>query len=314
MRGEKRFETLEMRVSALEEHLDGSKPSKMDGDVPELVKLADVSNVVIWKPAAPHVFTSCPIRSDFFTLPLYAFWCDKIKEPPRYHRKQGEFVYIAHALWERGYLKLGNRGLGFGVGMEPLVDLFCSYGCEITASDLDEATAAEMGWTKTNEHSSSIDQLYRGISRREDFERLATWRMVDMNDLPTDLRDYDFCYSSCSIEHVGSLDLCKRFLKKSLDTLKPGGLSVHTTELNLSSNYNTVTEGGTIIWRRRDIEAIAAEIEAAGHSVETLDFYTGSGPVDCTIDIAPGAGEPHLRLQLEGYESMSFGLIIQKAC
>lgn len=300
------------RVSWNLGHRSHMNPSKMDRGAPEATTLASVSDVVRWKPVAPQVCTSSPIRSDLFTLPLYAYWCNQIKEIPRYHRKQGEYVYIAHALWERGYLKRGNRGLGFGVGKEPLVDLFCSYGCEMTASDIDEATAVELGWAQTNQHSGLIDQLYCGISSRSDFDRVAEFRIVDMNHLPEDLRGFDFCYSSCSIEHVGSLDLCKDFLRNSLDTLKPGGLSIHTTEFNLSSNVRTITKGGTIIWRQRDLEEITAELEEAGHSVEPLDFYVGSGCVDQVIDLPPYANEPHIKLEIAGYKSMSFGLIIRK--
>ncbi len=78
---------------------------------------------------------SCLCRQEHFALPQYAYWCKRIKEVPRWHRKQWEFVYICQALWEAGMLDAGKRGLGFGVGKEPLVALFAALGCNITATD-----------------------------------------------------------------------------------------------------------------------------------------------------------------------------------
>ena len=54
---------------------------------------------------------------------------------PRWHRKLWEYVMICQALWERGMLRAGRRGCGFGVGQEPLPALFASLGCEVLAAD-----------------------------------------------------------------------------------------------------------------------------------------------------------------------------------
>ncbi len=44
------------------------------------------------------------------------------------HRKMWEWLFIAEALAERGMLAEGRRGLGFGVGQEPLVAAFAATG------------------------------------------------------------------------------------------------------------------------------------------------------------------------------------------
>ena len=49
----------------------------------------------------------------------------------------GVVAGIAQALYERGKLKPGSRGLGFAVGKEPLSDLFASFGCDVVATDLE---------------------------------------------------------------------------------------------------------------------------------------------------------------------------------
>lgn len=50
----------------------------------------------------------------------YAFWCGEFGQKPAMHRKQWEYVFICKALHERGLLAPGRRGIGFGVGSEPL--------------------------------------------------------------------------------------------------------------------------------------------------------------------------------------------------
>jgi hypothetical protein len=262
----------------------------------------------------PFVFSSTVCRADHFLMPLYAYWTELLEGGPRFHRKQWEFVYICQVLSERGFLREGSRGIGFGVGKEPLADLFCSLGCEIVGTDLAPEEAVGKGWAETNQHAASHEALYRGISDRADFEKRVTFRSVNMNSIPADLRGFDFCYSSCSIEHVGSLDLSMAFVRNVLDVLRPGGLSVHTTEFNLTSNSDTVTEGATVYWRRRDFESVAERLRAEGHFVEPLDFYQGDGVLDHFVDTPPySTSEPHLRLLLSQYACTSMGLVVRKA-
>jgi hypothetical protein len=78
-------------------------------------------------------------------------WCDKLGECRNHlHRKIWEYCYIAQALYERGLLAPGRRGLGFGVGKEPLAALFASYGCTIVATDLDPVSALRGGWVQND--------------------------------------------------------------------------------------------------------------------------------------------------------------------
>jgi hypothetical protein len=142
-----------------------------------------------------------------------------------------------------------------------------------------------------------------------------------MNHIPDDLRGYDFTWSTCSFEHCGSLELGLRFLERQMECLRPGGVAVHTTEFNLSSNDDTLAEGPCVIFRLRDIEDVCRRLTEQGHHVEPLDLDPGSDELDRFVDPPPyyeSAKEPygrikHLRLSLAGYASTSIGLIIRKA-
>src|SRR5438094_663038 len=68
----------------------------------------------------------------------------------------GWWCYIAEVLWERGMLQPGRRGLGFGVGHEPLAALFASFGCHILATDLEEQEARRTGWVDTQQHAGGL--------------------------------------------------------------------------------------------------------------------------------------------------------------
>jgi hypothetical protein len=251
-------------------------------------------------------------QSDFLT-DRYKFWCDFMREVPRFHRKQWEFYYVAESLFQRGLLSPGKRGLGFAIGREPLPACFATLGCSITATDLPPEDSVAQGWDSTNQWCGGLANLNdRGICDPNTFSRLVKYRPVDMNVIPTDLRDYDFNWSSCSFEHLGSISKGLAFLRNQLDTLKPGGIAVHTTEYNISSNHDTLELENCVIFRQQDIERVTDEIRSQGHHVEELDFSLGWHPLDYKIDLPPYKSAPHLRLQLDRYVCTSIGIIIQK--
>ena len=118
-------------------------------------------------------------------------------QPPRFHRKQWENVYILHMLREAGVLEIGKRGLGFGCGREILVPAFAALGCEVLATDQDAESTAASGWIETSQHSSSLTDFAVYLPRvcsEADFLGRVRHRTVDMNGIPPDLLngDYDF--------------------------------------------------------------------------------------------------------------------------
>lgn len=229
----------------------------------------------------------------------------------RLHRKIWEFCFIAQALDERGMLARGRRGLGFAVGTEPLPAMFANRGCAIVATDL--ATAdAHPDWIATNQHAESLDVLNtRGLCPDADFRKRVQFRFADMREIPADLENFDFIWSSCSLEHLGTMDLGRKFIFDSLRCLKPGGVAVHTTEYNVSSNTDTVTDGYSVLFRQRDIEEIARALTADGHAI-SVDFSLGDGEYDRFVSKPPYIEDHILRLELEGYVATSIALVIRK--
>jgi SAM-dependent methyltransferase len=239
-------------------------------------------------------------------------WCTELGEEPNFHRKQWEFVYIMQALWERDCIRKHNKGLVFAVGTEPLPAMFAKYGVQILATDIMPERGIEKGWDNGQLCFGVDDLNKRGICDETQFTELVSYRPVDMNEIPADLTGFDFNWSSCSFEHLGTLDKGMAFLKNQLQTLKPGGWAVHTTEYNISSNDETQENNDTVIYRQRDIEKIAAMLRAEGHFVEELDFSIGGLPEDYMVDTEPHQQKVHVKLQVGKYVVTSIGLIIQK--
>lgn len=265
------------------------------------------------QPAENAFPASTLCRQSSFEQPYFSFWTTRLGEGLRYHRKVWEFVFVCQALWERGAVKPGARGLGFGVGLEPLPAFFASEGCEIVATDLSPDAAAAEGWVQTSQHAMNKVALRRPQVCPDDlFERNVSLRQCDMNAIAPDLVDFDFCWSACALEHLGSIEKGLDFIFNSVSCLKPGGWAVHTTEFNVSSNTETVDNLATVLFRRSDLEGLADRLNAAGHKAAVFDFDPGTGPMDVYIDLPPYREEPHLTASLLGYATTSIGVIVQR--
>lgn len=288
-----------------------------------LVRQAETREKVnaLWKAAtiarmtAPETaprLQSKPCRQADLERPEFEHWTRMMKEPPRMTRKLWEWCYTAQALHERGMLQPEKRGLGFAVGREPLVSLFSGLGCSILATD-QGAEHAEVGnWVQTKQHSHDLSQLNpRSLCPADAFTARVAFREVDMNRIPEDLKDFDFLWSCCAFEHTGTLESGMRFVEQAMECLKPGGIAVHTTEFNVSSDDKTVESGPSVFYRRRDLEALAGRLRKSGHSID-LQFPPDAGPADFFVDYPPYGRGSHLKVLFEGYTLTAFALIIEK--
>ncbi|MEQ9811189.1 MAG: hypothetical protein RLO50_00290 [Azospirillaceae bacterium] len=266
-------------------------------------------------PEAPPArqFTTCqPARAADFASPAFAYWCQRTGQPRRHYRKLWEHAYILQIAHQEGVLRPGMRALGFGCGREPLPAVLAAAGVEVVATDLPPDRPEATAWTTTNQHAAGLETLRRpGICPDEDFDRLVSFRAVDMTAIPDELAGgFDFCWSACALEHIGGLAPGIDFLAAQLACLKPGGVFVHTTEYNVSSNEETVESPLLSVYRRRDIEAAAARLEAAGARLYPLDFDAGDSALDAYVDLPPYAKAKglHLKLALGRFVITCYGI------
>lgn len=244
----------------------------------------------------------------------YVEFCKAVGIEPVFHRKPWEWAFVAHHLLRLGAVANGKHGLVFGVGTEPLPSYFASLGTQIVATDAPPEVGELQGWRATDQFADSAERLWRGsVIDRETFLRHVSYETCDMSDISDHLTGFDFCWSSCCFEHLGSLEAGADFVVNSVErTLKPGGIAVHTTEFNLTSNDETVADGPTVIYRRRDIETLIRRLRARGHEVDDLRVAPDKDPLDFYVDTPPYKHAPHLKLRLWTYSATSVGLVIRR--
>lgn len=249
-----------------------------------------------------------------FDDPFYLAIAGKLHfDPNRLHRKLWEYAYIVRVV-ERliGDLS-GKNGLTFGVGKEPMVAHFAANGANIIATDLDPAAASASGWIETHQHAASVENLqYPDICAPARLRRRVTFMPMDMNNISKDLSGFDFLWSSCSLEHLGSLKAGLKFVERAMHCLRPGGIAVHTTEFNVDSDYTTLETRNLSIYRRSDLVKLAGRLARDGNSVPLINFERGTTVRDGYVDVPPYRHDLHLKLKVSGYVTTSFGLFARR--
>ncbi|MGU3493168.1 SAM-dependent methyltransferase [Xanthobacteraceae bacterium A53D] len=260
--------------------------------------------------------SSTVCRYEHFETEWHRRFCDKLGLTAPDQRKAWEFTAICAALEERGMLRPGHKALGFAVGREPLASYFASCGVEVLATDL--VAQQEDRWKKLDQHATSSDAVhYPSIVDRASFDRLVSFRSADMRRLEDGLglESYDFLWSACALEHLGSLARGMDFVRNAMRFLKPGGIALHTTEYNVSSNTRTKTRGGSVIYRRRDLEELDYSLRMQRAGLEPMDFDAGTHEYDLNYDEPPFGlpGRKHIKLKFFGHIFTSALLVIRKA-
>jgi 2-polyprenyl-3-methyl-5-hydroxy-6-metoxy-1,4-benzoquinol methylase len=245
--------------------------------------------------------------------PELQYWAKLYNHSHLVNRKVWEWCYIAQVLKERAMLRPGMRGLGFAVGLEPLTSCFASLGARVTATDLNPEAAEVAGWVQSSQHANNKALLNGlGLCEPQAFSDLVDFEFVNMNDIPAHYHEqYDFLWSSCALEHLGSLAHGERFIYESIKCLKRGGVAVHTTELNVSSNDDTLEDPNLVLYRRKDIERIIDGIRSRGCHID-INWDCGTEFYDYYVDVPPYRSDLHLKLRIMHYTVTSIGLLFVK--
>ena len=144
-----------------------------------------------------------------------------------------------------------------------------------------------------------------------------------MNDIAAELDGgFDFCWSICAFEHLGSIEQGLRFVERTGRLLKPGGVAVHTTDqLHRQRTHDRpLADRAVPAPRFRGARRAPAR---AGYELPPLDFDVGSTPVDFFVDIPPYPQHKaeyyqselsalHLKLLVDGFPATCYGLSFRK--
>jgi Methyltransferase domain len=256
-----------------------------------------------------ETITSQLCTASQFREPIYFRLANEITQKPVTHRKQWEYIYILRALEQFCMLQPGRSGLGFGCGREPLAAVMTKRGAKVICTDIPPFEKSDIYWGS----NGLKDSFYGGICSWEQFESNAQFRPVDMNAIPLDLGSHDFIWSSCALEHLGSLKHGIDFILDANKCIRPGGIAIHTTEYNLSSDDDTLETPGVSVYRKQDILRLQSLIEAQGNILLPINYYAGDEELDKYVDLPPYSRDKHLRLMVEQkYVVTSIALVIIK--
>jgi len=165
--------------------------------------------------------------ADWFDPELLAVIDGDLRELARFHRKQWEFAMILLALRRHGVLRPDALGLSMGSGRERLLYAVARQVRRVVATDLYDASTE---W-ETASTSDPDRYIKEGKPFPVDDDRLQALRM-DMRSLEFEDGAFDFCYSSCAVEHIGGRDDFLKHLAEVRRVLKGGGIYAFTTELH----------------------------------------------------------------------------------
>ncbi len=129
---------------------------------------------------------------------------------------------------------------------------------------------------RTNQHASGVAALRKiGICSDKKLLQNIDFRPVDMNNIDRDLDgSFDFCWSICALEHLGSIKKGFDFIENSLRTLRPGGVAVHTMEFTFDPGP-TRDNIRTVLFTQAKIVEFAEKLRRKGFTVADLDFSAG---------------------------------------
>jgi Methyltransferase domain len=228
------------------------------------------------------------------------------------HRKVWEDVYVMRAAEQHGILEPGRRAVGFGVGQEPIPAALAQAGLTVLATDLDVTEEASAAWAAAAQHMSNLRSL--DTVPDDVLEGQVSTRYVDMNSVPDDLGRFDLVWSCCALEHLGSPEAGLEFVVRTLDLLEPGGVSVHTTELELTPRSETADYGNLAIYRKADLDRLVERVRSLGFEIQPNWYVSLDTPADRWISLPPhNDGDlAHLKLGVGDSVSTSVGLLIRR--
>lgn len=211
-------------------------------------------------------------------------------------RKIWEWTYTIKVLYDHGFLSGNSSGLGFGCGTEPLASCFANFVDALLITDAPPHVIEGKGWSDTNQHTASLEQAkHEWLAPKERMDKVMHFEFADMNDIPSEYFNlFDFVWSSCALEHLGSKRQGLEFIAQSALCLRPGGIAVHTTEYDLSGQ-STIDNWETVLFNEKDFNVTLADMlniinqDGTGRHFELcpFDLRRGRAFIDGYVDIPP---------------------------
>ena len=264
-----------------------------------------------------HLSKLCD-AADWFDTEFQQVIKSELKEFPRFHRKQWEFAMIFLALRRLGYLNEYSTGLSMGGGNERVLYSVARYVKKLFVTDLySDAT----GWDCARTDDPN-DFIRTSKPFEVDDSKIEALRM-DMRDLQFEDNTFDFCYSSCAIEHIGDYDDFIKHFNEVNRCLKDGGVYVLTTEFQFGDK--TIKDENNYIFSPNYLKEILSNINLSiiNEPIVSLSEHEANLPLPVNVNKLFKTGSienekdnfpiyPHLLLLRGKYPFTSISFILKK--
>lgn len=132
-----------------------------------------------------------------------------------------------------------------------------------------------------------------------------------MNAIPNSLGKFDFLWSCCAIEHLGSLEHGMIYILDANKCLVPGGIAIHTTELILIMEMTLQSH-----WVFHCTEKMNSLNQSDVRLNKVILLYHSTG-IRVTyqkiyIDLPPYEEKTHLKLMIKNFVLTQYGIILIK--
>jgi len=176
----------------------------------------------------------------------------ELREPAKLHRKQWEFAMIFLTLKKFDLLNNQKLGLSLGGGNERILYSIAHHIRKLIVTDLyDENTSWDCART------TDPDEFIKSCKPFPvNDEKLQAMRM-DMRSLEFEDNKFDFCYSSCAIEHIGDYQDFLQHLNEVNRVLKESGVYIFTTELQFGEK--TICDPNNFVFSKDYLSKLISE-------------------------------------------------------
>ena len=204
---------------------------------------------------------------DFFR-PEVIDWIRAVGEEPRLHNKQWEYAQVLEA--RKRYAPNAKRLVGLGCGIDAIIPKLAETAELVTATDLYGRPGA---WKAAQQRP---DEFYPQVKNL----RVHPMNMRQI-DLPRGA--FDFVWSLCAVEHVGSADDVIDTVRQAGELLAPGGVMAITTEFTFAKRpfYAPARPSGTMYFDATMLRRLYTETGL--HFVEPMDLRVSTHPMNVPV-------------------------------
>lgn len=237
-----------------------------------------------------------------FAEPAFRTALTDLGERPDATRSAWSRAFVLCALRQYGMLRSGGAALSFGVRDDAMPAIAAAAGCAV-------ARVVPMG---RDVAEATVAMRRPAICTSAGFDQHVTVLNGEPTKLPSDMRGYDFLWSTDMIASCASVADAFDFVSRTVFRLAAGGIAVHVFDLRVDANDEVGGGEPHLVLRRRHLERLAFMQLAAGHDVCQLRYAGGRfGAWGRTPD--PILASRRAIQMVAGMTVTSFGIVIRRS-